>query len=309
MTTPRSPQDEMKPMKSIPTIDAHHHIWRLDDLTWLSGPPVPRIFGPYQPICRDYTIDEYREDIAGCDIVKSVYIQTNWPAGRAYDEALWLQSVADATGWPHANVAYADLAGPDVGALLSRLAALPCTRGIRQQLHWHENPQYSFATRPDVMTMPEWRRGLRLLEDHDLLFELQIFTCQMADGARLARDFPGITIVLEHAGMLEDTSADGRRRWREGLELLAACPNVNVKLSGLGTFAHASTVEVMEQAVPETVRLFGADRCMFGSNFPIEKLWTDYASLYRAFRSVIAGLTDAEQAMILHDTAARIYRI
>src|SRR5206468_5552160 len=63
-------------MKSIPTIDAHHHIWRLNDLPWLSGPEVPRIFGPYQPICSDYSIYEYRTDIVDCDIVKSIYIQT-----------------------------------------------------------------------------------------------------------------------------------------------------------------------------------------------------------------------------------------
>ena len=124
-------------MKSVPTIDAHHHIWRLNDLPWLSGPQVPRIFGPYQPICRDYPIDEYRADIAGRDIVKSIYIQTNWPAGQSYSEARWVQSVSDATGWPHANVAHADLADPDVGGLIERLATLPATRGIRQQLHWH----------------------------------------------------------------------------------------------------------------------------------------------------------------------------
>ena len=91
-------------MKSVPTIDAHHHIWRLNDLPWLSGPQMPRIFGPYQPICRDYPIAEYRSDIAGCDIVKSAYIQTNWPSGRSLDEAQWVQSVADETGWPHASV-------------------------------------------------------------------------------------------------------------------------------------------------------------------------------------------------------------
>ena len=116
-------------MKSVPTIDAHHHIWRLNDLPWLSGPQAPRIFGPYQPICRDYSIDEYRSDVAGCDIVKSVYVQTNWPAGKSYDEARWVQSVSDATGWPHGNVAHADLGDPDVGTLIRRLASLPATRG------------------------------------------------------------------------------------------------------------------------------------------------------------------------------------
>jgi predicted TIM-barrel fold metal-dependent hydrolase len=295
--------------KSLPTIDAHHHIWRLKDLPWLSGPQVPRIFGPYQAICRDYPIDEYRSDVAGCDIVKSIYIQTNWPAGQSYDEARWVQSVSDATGWPHANIAHADLADPGAGVLIERLAKLPATRGIRQQLHWHENPQYRFAPRPDVMNDKDWRRGLALLADHGLLFELQIFASQMADGAKLARSFPEIIFVLEHAGMPEDMSPRGWQLWREGMMALAQCPNVNVKLSGLGTFVHACRADVMGPIISETLAMFGAHRCCYGSNFPIEKLWTDYGTLYKTFRSAIAHLGEAEQAAILHGTAARLYRI
>jgi predicted TIM-barrel fold metal-dependent hydrolase len=296
-------------MKSVPTVDAHHHIWRLNDLPWLSGPQVPRIFGPYQPICRDYSIDEYRSDSAGCDIVKSVYIQTNWPAGQSYQEARWVQSVSDTTGWPHANVAHADLADPDVGALLKRLAELPAVRGIRQQLHWHQNSQYRFAPHPGVMNNADWRRGLAMLADRGLLFELQIFASQMADGTGLARSFPDTVFVLEHAGMLEDMSPGGWQLWREGMASLAQCPNVNVKLSGLGTFVHACRDDVMGPIVRESVAMFGADRCFYGSNFPIEKLWTDCATLYRTFRKAIAHLSESEQVAILHDTAARLYRM
>jgi predicted TIM-barrel fold metal-dependent hydrolase len=296
-------------MKSVPTIDAHHHIWRLNDLPWLSGPQVPRIFGPYQPICRDYSIDEFRSDIAGSGIVKSVYVQTNWPAEQSYVEARWIQSVSDTTGWPHANVAHADLADPDAGSLIKRLAKLPAMRGIRQQLHWHEKAQYRFAPRPDVMNDPDWRRGLAMLADHGLLFELQIFAGQMADGARLAKSFPDTIFVLEHAGMLEDMSPQGWQLWREGMMALAECPNVNVKLSGLGTFVHACREDVMAPIVSEAVAMFGPDRCLYGSNFPIEKLWTDYDKLYRTFRSTIAHLSETEQAAILHGTAARLYRI
>jgi predicted TIM-barrel fold metal-dependent hydrolase len=296
-------------MKSVSTIDAHHHIWRLDDLPWLSGPQAPRIFGPYRPICRDYPIEEYRGDTAGCEIVKSIYIQTNWPAGQSYDEARWVQSVADETGWPHAIVAHADLAAPDADALLERLAKLPAVRGIRQQLHWHENPQYRFAPRPDVMNDENWRRGLALLAGHGLLFELQIFAGQMADGARLARSFPDTIFVLEHAGMLEDMSPHGWRVWRDGMMALAQCPNVNVKLSGLGTFVHACRDDVVGPIISESVAMFGADRCCYGSNFPIEKLWTDYATLYQTFRDAIAHLGDDEQTAILHGTAARLYRL
>lgn len=296
-------------MKPIPTIDGHHHIWRLRDLTWLSGPQVPRIFGPYEPICRDYPIEEFRGDTAGCDVVKSIYVQTNWPAGQSLDEARWVQSVADATGWPHAAVAHADLADPDVGALLHRLKQLPSVRGIRQQLHWHANPQYSFAPRPDQMSDADWRRGLALLADLDLLFELQVFTSQMADSVKLAKAFPQTTFVLEHAGMLEDTSPAGRQRWREGMAALAECSNVNVKLSGLGTFDHAYRLEIIAPIITETVALFGAERCMYGSNFPIEKLWTDYTTLYRMFREAIAPFSENDQVGILHDTAQRLYRM
>jgi predicted TIM-barrel fold metal-dependent hydrolase len=90
---------------------------------------------------------------------------------------------------------------------------------------------------------------------------------------------------------------------------LAAQPNMNVKLSGLGTFVHACRADVMGPIIRETVEIFGARRCLFGSNFPIEKLWTDYSTLYRTFRNAIAHLDESEQAAILHDTAARLYRI
>ena len=296
-------------MKAIPTIDAHHHIWRLKDLTWLSGPQVPRIFGPYEAIRRDYPIEEFRADLDGCNVVKSVYVQTNWPARQSYDEAKWVQSVIDATGWPHANVAHADLADPDVGELIARLAKLPATRGIRQQLHWHENPQYRFAPHPEAMNDPAWRRGFAHLARHGLLFEIQLFTSQMQHGAALARAFPETTFVLEHAGMLEDMSEQGWMRWREGMMALADQPNMNVKLSGLGTFVHACRADVMGPIIEATVRIFGVDRCFYGSNFPIEKLWTDYGTLYRAFRASIAQLGEREQHAILYGTASRLYRI
>jgi predicted TIM-barrel fold metal-dependent hydrolase len=109
--------------------------------------------------------------------------------------------------------------------------------------------------------------------------------------------------------MPEDMSPQGWRLWREGMMALAQCPNVNVKLSGLGTFVHACRADVMDPIISETVAMFGADRCCYGSNFPIEKLWTDYGPLYKAFRNAIAHLSEAEQAAILHDTAARLYRI
>lgn len=292
-----------------PVIDAHHHIWRQADLPWLKGPMVPRIFGPYEPIRRDYGIEEYLADIAGLGVTKSIYVQANWAPERALDEARWVQSVADRTGWPHGIVAYADLMAEDVRPALDRLAQIPLVRGIRMQLHWHGNPQYRFARGADLADDPVFRKNFAALADHGFSFDLQVFAPQMDVAARLTADHPATTFILQHAGMLEDLSDDGREEWRQGMRRLAAQPNVVSKLSGLGTFIHRNDPEHIGGIVRETAALFGPERCLFGSNFPIEKLWTDYASLIAAYRDAVAGFTPAEQAAMLHDAAARVYRL
>jgi predicted TIM-barrel fold metal-dependent hydrolase len=293
----------------ISVIDAHHHIWRRDDLPWLKGPMVPRIFGPYEPIRRDYPIEEYLADIAGSGVEKSVYVQANWAPDRAADEVAWVQNVADESGWPHAIVGYADLMAKDARPALDRLKKYLLIRGIRMQLHWHENEQYRFAKRPDLFDDATFRSNLSALADYGFSFDLQVFAGQMEGAARLAMAFPQTTFILQHAGMLEDLSEAGRSAWRAGMTKLAACQNVVSKLSGLGTFIHRNDPAHIAWITKETVALFGADRCLFGSNFPIEKLWTDYRSLIDAHRAAISGLAPAEQRAVLHDTAARVYRI
>ena len=296
-------------MTMQPIIDAHHHIWRQADLPWLAGPMVPRIFGPYEPIRRDYPVEEYLDDIAGSGVVASVYVQANWPREQAVEEAEWVQAEADRSGWPHAIVAYADLMSGDVRPTLERLARIPLVRGIRMQLHWHENPQYRFAPDADLADYEIFRRNFAALADYGLSFDLQVFAPQMEGAARLAADHPGTTLVLQHAGMLEDLSDRGREEWCRGMRLLSAQPNVVSKLSGLGTFIHRNDPAHIAWVVRETAGMFGPERCLFGSNFPIEKLWTDYGALVAAHRDAVAGFPPAAQAAMLHDTAMRVYRL
>jgi len=290
-------------------IDAHHHIWRQADLPWLQGPMVPRIFGPYEPIRRDYPIEEFLADIEGSGVEKSVYVQTNWAKSGAVQEVEWVHQTADRHGWPHAIVGYADLLDDDVAHALERQARFPLMRGVRMQLHWHENEMYRFAAAPDLMNDARLRRNIRLLADRGWSFDLQVFASQMADAARLAADNRDITFVLQHAGMLEDLSPAGRSQWREGMKRLADQENIVSKLSGLGTFIHRNDPAHVKDVALETVALFGANRCLFGSNFPIEKLWTRYAELVAAHRAAIASLSSTEQEAILSGTATRVYRI
>jgi predicted TIM-barrel fold metal-dependent hydrolase len=290
-------------------VDAHHHIWRQADLAWLSGPMQPRIFGPYEPIRRDYPIREYLDDLADTGVIRSVYVQTNWPTDRFEDEAAWVQQTADEHGWPHAIVAYADFSVDDVRPQLDRLARYPLVRGVRMQLHWHENPLYRFAARADLCADPVIRRNVARLADYGWSFDLQVFAPQMAEAADLTEACPDVTFVLQHAGMLEDLSPQGRNAWRAGMARLASCPNVVSKLSGLGTFMHRNELAHIREVIDDIVRIFGAERCLFGSNFPIEKLWTSYRELIATYRAATGQLRDEQRDALFRTTAMRVYRI
>ena len=292
-----------------PVVDAHHHIWRRADLPWLQGPTVPRIFGDYEPIKRDYPIEEYLEDIAGSGVQRSVYVQANWPNARAVDEVAWVQGEAERTGWPDAIVGFVDLLDEGAPAVVAAQARVPLVRAIRQQIHWHENPLYRFAPRPDVADDPLFRRNLARLSAHGLLFELQVFAPQMEGAARLAADLPEVTFVLQHAGMLEDRSPEGVRAWRDGMRRLADCANVHTKLSALGTFLRRNDPQHIAEVVGETLEVFGPERCLWGSNFPIEKLWTDYRPILDAVRHSLSSLSDAERRRVLAENAIRLYRL
>jgi predicted TIM-barrel fold metal-dependent hydrolase len=254
-------------------------------------------------------VEEFLTTCRAEGVVRSVFIQINVAPGAEVEEVAWAQSVADRHSFPQGIVGYADLAAPDLGAVLDAQAAHRNLRGIRQQLHWHKTPLYRFASRSDLMRDPAWQRGLGELARRQLSFELQVFPGQMADAAELARLHPEITFILQHAGMLEDRSADGWAVWRAGMRRLAACENVVTKLSGLGTFEHVCSVELWRPVVLETLELFGPGRCLFGSNWPIETLWTDYGRIVATTRECLDGLTGQERAAVLHDNAKRVYRL
>jgi predicted TIM-barrel fold metal-dependent hydrolase len=265
--------------------------------------------GEYDRLRRDYGAEDFVPTAHASGIVKSVYVQINVAPDAEVEEVRWVQSVADIHDFPHAIVGYADLSSPTLERTLDQQGESSNFRGIRQQLHWHENPAFCFATRPDLMNLTNWRRGLARLAERGLIFELQVFASQMNDAARLVADFPGLTFVLAHAGMLEDTSARGWTLWRDGMRALAAHQNVMVKLSGLGTFSHQCSVPLWQPIVRETLNMFGAERCLFGSNFPIESLWTTYDQIVAVMQECVADRRDDEQRAIFSENARRVYRL
>ncbi|OYX88907.1 MAG: amidohydrolase [Azorhizobium sp. 32-67-21] len=287
-------------------VDSHFHIWHQADLPWLLGPMQPRIFGPYEPIRRDYPVSEYLADCRPSGVVEAVYVQANWAPERALDEVDYVSRASDESGFPIAIVAYADMLAGDVRPALDKLARNPRVRGVRMQLHWHDNPLYRFASAPDLARDPGVVANVGRLAAYGFSFDLQVFAGQMAGAAELAAACPDVTFILQHAGMAEDLSPAGMAAWGEGMALLAAQANVASKLSALGTFLRRNDPGHIATIVARTLALFGPERCLFGSNFPIEKLWTTYGELVAAHR---AAVPEEAHARVFNETARRVYRL
>lgn len=287
-------------------VDAHHHIWPAEGLPWLDGPMIPRIFGPYEPLQgKPYTIEEYKADAEAAGFSQSVYVQANWRLEDSLKEVEWVHAQHERTGWPHAIVGSADLFAPGaLDTIHAQLEATPLLRGTRLQLHWHEHEAFRFATAPDRAQDPTFNENLAQLPALGLVFELQVFPNQLASALELVEAHPELQFVLIHAGM-----PIAGEPWRDALLELSRRPNVNVKLSGQGTFIHKVDREHIGDVTKVVLDTFGAGRAMFGSNFPIESLWTDFSSLMEAWSGVLAEYPDEVRADVFGRTARRIYRL
>jgi predicted TIM-barrel fold metal-dependent hydrolase len=294
-----------------PIIDAHHHLWDLshDRYPWLGSQRRPEmVFGATETLARDYLLDDYLQDVAGENVVKSVHVEAGY-GGAPWEETEWLQAIADRHGFPHGIVAAASLTDPDLDAGLQRHRRARNLRGVRAIASWHEDPRLSFAARPDLMDDPEWRRGLGLLIEHDLTLDLMVNAPQLGDVARLAGAFPSLPIVINHAGSPVDRAPADLALWRDGLRRAAGAPNVWIKISDLAAYDHRWTVATYTPIVQDILSAFGTGRCMFGSDFPVAKLHGSFAVHFNAFRAITGGFGEAEQRRLFHDNAAAFYRL
>ena len=294
---------------SGPAIDTHHHIWLRKDVAWLADPPIPRMFGDYFGIRRDYPVEEFINDVKLQGVTKSVHVTAMWGPRRALDETRWLQSVADKQGFPHGIVCNADLTGVDVESALKAQKQFPNLRGVRQMLYWDSDPVRQGAPRPDICNSPDFRRGFSLLEQFGLHFELQVYAGQATSAVELIKAYPHVPMILVHAGMLAARTQAAIDEWRTALTMMAAFPNLHVKISGLGMYTGGLTLQQGRQVIRDVIQIFGVNRTIYGSNFPLEKLHASYADFFGIYRTVLSEYTDAEQRAVLHDNAVKFYRL
>jgi predicted TIM-barrel fold metal-dependent hydrolase len=285
-------------------VDAHHHLWDLhrNRYPWLQSEPDPEaLIGDYATLRRNYLVTDFAADCESAGVARSVHVEAAYDPDDPVGETRWLQGVADQQGYPHGIVAAARLQDPDVDDVLEGHLAFANMRGIRQMLDRGEG--LSLLERSD------WERGLARLPAYGLSFDLQINPDQLAAAAGPARRHSNLVFVLNHCGMPQGRTPEAFEQWRIGLRRLAEQPNVVAKVSGLGMFDHAWSVESIRPYVEEMIAVFGVDRCMFGSNFPVDKLYGSYSTLVAAYRQVVGGLSPHEQRAFFSENAVAVYRL
>lgn len=285
-------------------VDCHVHWWdhAHKGVEWgVSGRnwQHPRLMWSWRNDQPSFSAPEYRTEASGLGVVKVVHVQHAVPTGPATAETAWLQSVADRHGWPNAIMARAELASSAVASELEAHSAYPNFRGVRD------------VSAMDQVGTPEWLDGYRALLAVGGVCELMITHDYFNALYKVACQFPEHTIILGHCGIPVVSKLDDyQSAWRMALRKLATAPNVVVKISGLSSAAPANFYAVtMRQWVRECVEAFGPDRCMFGSNFHVERLFVTLPKLFRTYRRAVEDFTPQEQDAMFCGTAERVFRI
>ena len=301
----------MADLTDIPIIDAHHHFWDIgrNYHPWLcDDEPVPFRYGDYTPIRRNYLVPEYKADATGHNVVKNIHMEAEWVLSDQVGETKWLHELHDATGYPHALVGHVLFEREDAAEVLAGHAAYPLSRSVRQKPAQAASPVEVTPGAPGSMGDPKFREGYANLAKHGLHYDLQTPSWHLAEAAELARDFPDTLIILNHCGMPADRSEAGLTGWRAGMEQFADQPNTMVKISGIGVAGQGWSLELNGGIIRDCIRIFGADRAMFASNFPVDGICASFDTIYSGFKEVASELPEADARALFYDTANRVYR-
>jgi predicted TIM-barrel fold metal-dependent hydrolase len=318
----RTVEEVLEP--ALPIVDPHHHLWAREG--------------------DDYLAKQLRGDVgAGHNVVATVFVECmseyfrDGPeALRPVGETVFVDRFAEENGdgLCAGIVGFADLTmGGAVDEVLAahRAASPKRFRGIRHAMGWDASDAVRNShTKPPrhLAADPTFREGIARLPAFDMTFEAWLYHTQINELIALARAVPEVTIVLDHfggplgIGPYEERRKEIVTQWKTDIAALAACPNVVAKLGGInmpinGFGWHKSDkppssddlVTATGDYYRHAIDCFGPDRCMFESNFPVDKISCSYVVVWNAFKKIAKGYSADEKAMLFHDTAARVYRL
>lgn len=292
-------------------IDAHQHFWDIEEnyLPWLADKPVNFRYGDYSKLRQNYLPDDYRRDNAGFDIIGSVFIETEWDPSDPLGEVRWVEHLRKKHQLPTVMVAQAWLDQTNAEEILAAHGKTEFVRGIRHKPTAVAKPQDVEPGMPGSMGDPAWRRGYGLLAQNGLSFDLQTPWWHLREALELAEAFPDTQIILNHSGLPSDRSPQGLNNWRDAMKLLATAPNAAVKISGLGMQGTPWRADDNKQIVLDIIDIFGTDRAMFASNFPVDSIVGSFDTIYSGFLSITQALSESEQDALFFRNAAKFYTI
>ncbi|HVR33693.1 MAG TPA: amidohydrolase family protein [Acidimicrobiia bacterium] len=292
---------------TIAFADTHIHFWEQPHPTlrwdWLEPGTTHPVFGDMSPLIelRTYSAREFVADIAGCDVTKAVHVQAALGTPDPVEESRWLEAMAEDTGWPTAIVAHVSLQDADAATTIERHLQYSRVRGVRD------------LGRGDYLVDPAFEHGYAILEQYGLVYDLDVKWEGMADAASLARRHPGTTMVVEHAGFPTTRTAEYFHAWRSAMNAFGPLENVFIKISGLGmgdrAFGRDWTIETLRPWVEESIEIFGVERSFFGTNFPVDRMFSTYHDLLTAYRALVAEFSEDDRHALFHRNAERVYRI
>jgi len=296
----------------LPIFDAHHHFWDLSagHYPWLTDAYNPGFFlGDYRALCRDFLPADYRRATAGFDVIGTVHVEAERSRHEQVEETAFLSGLNATEGLPTAIVAHVFFTQPDCEQVLAAHADNPLVRGVRSKPVTAASPGASVRGQPGTMQDDAWLRGLALLDRYRLSWDLRVPHWHLEEAAEVARAFPATPIVLNHLGLPVDRSETGLALWRRGMEQLAQCPNVYLKVSELGLPNGVWDSPGNRRVVREAVELFGYARSMFASNLPVGSLSADFTQTVRDVVDAVPGASESQLRDLFARTCQRFYWI
>lgn len=297
---------------SGPIVDAHQHFWRPSNgrIPWLQPQAnIPFRYGDYSALKQDYLPPDLLADAEGLPIVGTVWMETEWDRDDPVGEIADLVRTREQYGLPDAAVAHAILVDPDVDRTLAALVAeSDLVRAVRNKPGQAPTPKLA-RSQPTLMSSPDWRRGYSRLRQHGLDFELQTAWWHLDEALDLVRAFPDTAIMINHAALPADRSADGIAGWTAALRRIAAAEQVSIKVSGIGRPGLPWTAEGNRIIVDTIADIFGPDRMLFASNFPVDSLTGSYRDIYDGFLTLTESWSPSEQQAAFIGNAIKAYRL
>jgi L-fuconolactonase len=276
----------------VKVIDSHVHFWDRSRLQyrWLDE--------EQSHLAENHLPAQLRA--ASADVDGVVFIQADCRDDQGFDEANWVHELADQGTPVLAVVAHAPLETSDATRSLERLTALPLVRGIRRLLQ-DEAPGFAVD--------PRFVDGVRLLADHDFSFDLCTREHQLRECLELTARVPEVTFILDHFSKPNVSAGNNFGEWATLIDELAARPNVRCKLSGLGNESEPQdrTLAAFRPWIEHAITAFGADRCMYASDWPVLTLATSYVDWFETVTTIASELSDDERDLIMWGTATNTY--